>query len=120
MRLWLALSPHRIFAATPWLDTRERSFAECAGRGGISLRNPRQQRFFFDELACPFQTEPPMLKFITKPYENRILVCALITTISLSLRAGASAQEKPFMDKYKEPFRTRDPATLQSFPNPQG
>src|SRR5438552_2196896 len=120
MRLCVVLSLHRIFAATPWLDTRECSFAECAGRGAISLGNPRQQRFFFDELACPFQTEPPMLKFITKPYENRILVCALITTISLSLRAGTSAQEKAFIDKYKAAFETKDTATLESFLYTQG
>jgi len=61
-----------------------------------------------------------MLKFITKPYENRILVCALITTISLSLRAGTSAQEKAFIDKYKAAFETKDTATLESFLYTQG
>ena len=50
----------------------------------------------------------------------RILVCALITTISLSLRAGTSAQEKAFIDKYKAAFETKDTVTLESFLYTQG
>src|SRR5437899_9835714 len=50
----------------------------------------------------------------------RILVCALITTISLSLRAGTSAQEKAFIDKYKAAFETKDTTTLESFLYTQG
>jgi len=49
-----------------------------------------------------------------------ILVCALITTVSLSLRAGTSAQEKAFIDKYKAAFETKDTATLESFLYTQG
>ena len=67
-----------------------------------------------------FSNRAAYAEFITKPYENRILVCALITTISLSLRAGTSAQEKAFIDKYKAAFETKDTATLESFLYTQG
>jgi len=44
-----------------------------------------------------------------------ILVCALITMVSLSLRAGTSSQEKAFVDKYKTAFESKDTATLESY-----
>ena len=44
-----------------------------------------------------------------------ILVCALVTAISVSVRAGAPEQEKAFIDKYKTAFEARDTATLESF-----
>lgn len=43
------------------------------------------------------------------------LICALITTISLSLHAGTPAQEKAFTDKYKTAFEGKDTKTLESF-----
>src|SRR5437763_4796629 len=44
-----ALSPHRIFAAIPWLDTREySSFTRTADRA-ISLRYASRQRFFSNQ-----------------------------------------------------------------------
>ena len=49
-----------------------------------------------------------------------ILLCALITTVSLSLRAGTPAQEKAFLDKYKTAFEAKDTATLESFLYTQG
>lgn len=49
-----------------------------------------------------------------------ILVCALIITISLSLRAGTSPQEKAFIHKYKTAFEAKDTATLESFLYTQG
>jgi len=49
-----------------------------------------------------------------------ILLCALITTVSLSLRAGTPAQEKAFLDKYKTAFEAKDTATLESFLSTQG
>jgi hypothetical protein len=49
-----------------------------------------------------------------------ILVCALITTISVSLRAATSAQERAFIDKYKAAFEAKDTATLESFLYTQG
>jgi hypothetical protein len=49
-----------------------------------------------------------------------ILVCALITTVPLSLRAGTPAQEKAFLDKYKTAFEAKDTATLESFLYTQG
>jgi hypothetical protein len=52
--------------------------------------------------------------------EISILVCALATTASLSLRAGASAQEKAFIDKYKTAFEAKDTTTLESFFFTQG
>jgi hypothetical protein len=48
------------------------------------------------------------------------LVCALITTVSVSLRAGTPAQEKAFTDKYKTAFEAKDTATLESFLYTQG
>ena len=49
-----------------------------------------------------------------------ILMCALITSISLSLHAGTSAQEKAFIDKYKTAFEAKDTAALESFLYTQG
>ena len=49
-----------------------------------------------------------------------ILLCALITTASVSLLAGTPAQEKAFTDKYKTAFEGKDTATLESFLYTQG
>jgi hypothetical protein len=49
-----------------------------------------------------------------------ILLCTLITTASLSLRAGTPAQEKAFTDKYKTAFEAKDTTTLESFLYTQG
>jgi hypothetical protein len=52
--------------------------------------------------------------------KTQILLCALITTVSLSLLAGTPAQEKAFTDKYKTAFEGKDTATLESFLYTQG
>jgi hypothetical protein len=49
-----------------------------------------------------------------------ILLCALLMTVSVSLRAGTPAQEKAFTDKYKTAFEGKDTATLESFLYTQG
>jgi len=49
-----------------------------------------------------------------------ILFCALLITVSVSLRAGTPAQEKAFTDKYKTAFEGKDTATLESFLYAQG
>ena len=49
-----------------------------------------------------------------------ILICAFITTVSLSLHASTSAQEKAFIDKYKTAFEAKDTAALESFLYTQG
>ena len=49
-----------------------------------------------------------------------ILLCTLITTVSLSLQAGTPAQEKAFTDKYKTAFEAKDTTTLESFLYTQG
>jgi len=49
-----------------------------------------------------------------------MLVCTVLITASLSLRAGSSAQEKAFTDKYKTAFEKKDTATLESFLYTQG
>jgi hypothetical protein len=43
------------------------------------------------------------------------LVCALLVTMTLSVFAGTSPQEKAFTDKYKTAFEGKDTATLESF-----
>src|SRR4029453_5327778 len=48
------------------------------------------------------------------------LVCALLVTITLSVFAGTSPQEKAFIDKYKTAFEGKDTATLESFLYTQG
>src|SRR5437879_8811087 len=48
------------------------------------------------------------------------LVCALLITITLSIFAGTSPQEKAFTDKYKTAFEGKDSATLESFLYTQG
>ena len=52
--------------------------------------------------------------------KTQILLCALITTVSVSLLAGTPAQEKAFTDKYKTAFEGKDTATLESFLYTQG
>ena len=60
------------------------------------------------------------MAFVINPMKIHILLCALITTVSLSLRAGTPAQEKVFTDKYKTAFEAKDTATLESFLYTQG
>jgi hypothetical protein len=55
------------------------------------------------------------MTFMSRLMKISILMCALITSISLSLRAGKPAQEKAFIDKYKTAFEGKDTATLESF-----
>jgi len=47
-------------------------------------------------------------------------LCALLSVFSAPLRAGESAQEKAFLDKYKTALETKDTATLESFLYAQG
>jgi len=49
-----------------------------------------------------------------------ILMCTLITAISLSAHAGTSAQEKAFIDNYKTAFEAKDTAALESFAENDG
>jgi hypothetical protein len=49
-----------------------------------------------------------------------ILLCAFITTASLSLQAETPVQEKAFLDKYKTAFEAKDTTTLESFLYTQG
>lgn len=44
-----------------------------------------------------------------------LLICLLILSSSLSLRAGTPEQEKAFVDKYKTALEANDSSTLQSF-----
>jgi hypothetical protein len=60
------------------------------------------------------------MAFVINSYEIHILLCALITTLSLSLEAGTPAQEKAFTDKYKTAFEAKDTTTLESFLYTQG
>jgi hypothetical protein len=60
------------------------------------------------------------MTFMSRLMKISILMCALITSISLSLRAGTPAQEKAFIDKYKTAFEGKDTATLESFLYTQG
>jgi hypothetical protein len=53
------------------------------------------------------------IKFLT-------VVCALLVTMTLSVFAGSSPQEKAFTDKYKTAFEGKDTATLESFLYTQG
>jgi len=58
--------------------------------------------------------------FIINPMKIHILLCAFITTVSVSLQAGTPAQEKAFTDKYKTAFEAKDTATLEAFLYTQG
>jgi hypothetical protein len=57
---------------------------------------------------------------MTNPMKISILLCAVITTISVSLRASTPEQEKAFIDKYKTAFEAKNTATLESFLYTQG
>jgi hypothetical protein len=57
---------------------------------------------------------------LINPVKIQILLCAIVTMLSLSLRAGTPAQEKAFLDKYKTAFEAKDTATLESFLYAQG
>ena len=48
------------------------------------------------------------------------LVCALLVTITLSVFAGTSPQEKAFIDKYKTALEGKDTAALELFLYTQG
>ena len=60
------------------------------------------------------------MAFVINRMKIQVLLCALITTVSLSLRAGTPAQEKAFTDKYKTAFEAKDTTTLESFLYTQG
>ena len=60
------------------------------------------------------------MAFVINRMKIQVLLCALITTVSLSLRAGTPAQEKVFTDKYKTAFEAKDTTTLESFLYTQG
>ena len=60
------------------------------------------------------------MAFVINSMKIHILLCALITTVALSLRGGTPAQEKAFTDKYKTAFEAKDTATLESFLYTQG
>ena len=60
------------------------------------------------------------MAFVVNPMKIHILLCAFITTVSVSLQAGTPAQEKAFTDKYKTAFEAKDTATLESFLYTQG
>jgi hypothetical protein len=74
---------------------------------------------FLWKLAWFFRSQPPTMP-IVNPMKIHILLCALITTVSLSVRAGTTTQEKTFLDKYKTALETKDTATLESFLYTQG
>jgi hypothetical protein len=57
---------------------------------------------------------------MTNPMKISILLCAVIATISVSLRASTPEQEKAFIDKYKTAFEAKNTATLESFLYTQG
>jgi hypothetical protein len=85
-----------------------------------SLQNADQQRFFFHELACHFETELTTVARMRKSIKIPLLVCALLSTITLAIVAGTPEQEKAFTDKYKKAFEGKDTATLESFLYTQG
>jgi hypothetical protein len=60
------------------------------------------------------------MAFVINRMKIQILLCALITTVSVLLLAGTPAQEKAFTDKYKTAFEAKDTATLESFLYTQG
>src|SRR5882724_12930378 len=59
--------------------------------------------------------KPPTLTFMNNLAKISILACTALITLSLSLHAGTSPQEKAFTDKYKTAFEGKDTATLESF-----
>jgi hypothetical protein len=85
-----------------------------------SPRNADQQRFFFHELACHFETGSTTVARMRKSIKIPLLVCALLSTIILAIAAGRPEQEKAFTGKYKKAFEGKDTATLESFLYTQG
>src|SRR6266403_4646836 len=85
-----------------------------------SLQNADQQRFFFRKLACNFESGPTTVAAMRSPMKIPGMICALLGTITLSIAAGTSEQEKAFTDKYKKAFEAKDAATLESFLYTQG
>jgi hypothetical protein len=71
-------------------------------------------------LACHFETEQNTVAGMRKSMKIRLLVCALLGTITLPTVAGTPEQEKAFTDKYKKAFEGKDTATLESFLYTQG
>jgi hypothetical protein len=79
-----------------------------------------QQRFFFSELPCHFETEPTTVAGMGKFMKIHVLICALLGIITLPIAGGTPEQEKAFTDKYKNAFEGKDTATLESFLYTQG
>jgi hypothetical protein len=67
-----------------------------------SLQNADQQRFFFYELACHFESEATTGASMRKSIKIPVLVCALLGTITLPIAAGTPEQEKAFTDKIQK------------------
>jgi len=92
----------------------------CRAEVQLACRAQISNGFLFCKRACFFGADSPTLMFMTTFVKTSILICAFVTAASLSLRAGTSAQEKAFIDKYKTAFEAKDTATLESFLYTQG
>jgi hypothetical protein len=80
----------------------------------------KSAKIFLPRIALPLENRTHYGSAMNTSIKLLSLVCALLVTITLSVFAGASPQEKTFTDKYKTAFEGKDMATLESFLYTQG
>jgi hypothetical protein len=85
-----------------------------------SPRNANQQRFFFFELACVAEIEPPTVAAMKTSTKIFTVAGALVLTLAFGIVAATPDQEKAFTDKYKAAMEGKDTGALESFLYTQG
>src|SRR5213595_2353644 len=77
-------------------------------------RNATQQRFFFFELACLSEIEPPTVAPMKRSTKISTVAGAHLLSVAFIV-ADTPEQEKAFTDKYKAAMEGKNIATLESF-----
>jgi len=77
-------------------------------------RNTTQQRFFFFELACLSEIEPPTVAPMKSSTKISTVAGAHLLSVAFIV-ADTPEQEKAFTDKYKAAMEGKNIATLESF-----
>src|SRR6266480_5529132 len=80
----------------------------------------KSAKIFLPRIGLPLENQSHYGCAMNTLIKLTSLVCALLVTVTLSVFAGTSPQEKAFTDKYKTAFEGKDTATLESFLYTQG
>jgi hypothetical protein len=99
------------FGGPPPLHFRRQTAIACRKKIG---------KDFLPQIGLPLEKQTGYACTMNTSIKLLSLVCALLVTITLSIFAGTSPQEKAFTDKYKTAFEGKDTTTLESFLYTQG